>query len=83
MRTLAATIALHAAEQPDAIAFHGDDVSMSWAEYAARSERLASLLCELELTRGDRVAVVLPDGPGVHVTFVAIEKAGLPEARGA
>jgi acyl-CoA synthetase len=27
--------------------------------------------------RGERVAVLLPDGPGVHVAFVATEKAGL------
>ena len=29
------------------------------------------------LARGERVAVLLPDGPGVHVAFVATEKAGL------
>jgi acyl-CoA synthetase len=29
------------------------------------------------LAPGERVAVLLPDGPGVHVAFVATEKAGL------
>jgi acyl-CoA synthetase len=77
MKTLAETIASHADRQPDAIAFYGDDSSMNWAEYAARSDRLAGLLAELELERGDRVAVVLPDGPGVHAAFVGVEKAGL------
>ena len=77
MRTLAQTISEHAAKQPDSIAFHGDDSAMSWAEYAARSDRLAGLLAELDLARGDRVAVLLPDGPGVHAAFIGIEKAGL------
>jgi len=77
MRTLAETITAHAAQQPDSIAFHGDDAAMSWSEYAARSDRIAGLLAELDLARGDRVAVVLPDGPGVHAAFVGIEKAGL------
>ena len=29
------------------------------------------------MSRGDRVAILLPDGPGIHVAFVACEKAGL------
>jgi len=77
MRTLAETIAHHAQRQPDAVAFYGDDASMTWAEYAARSDRLGALLSELELAAGDRVAVILPDGPGVHAAFVAVEKSGL------
>jgi len=77
MRTLAETIAAHASAQPDGIAFQGDDAAMSWAEYHARSGRLGGVLAKLELDRGDRVAVVLPDGPGVHVAFVGVEKAGL------
>ena len=30
-----------------------------------------------EFGPGERVAVLLPDGPGVHAAFVGIEKAGL------
>lgn len=77
MQSLAATIENHAERTPDAIAFHGDTDAMTWAQYAQRSDRLAGLLCELDLAPGDRVAVVLPDGPGVHAAFVGIEKAGL------
>ena len=77
MRTLAETIAAHAAERPDEVAFHGDETSLTWAEYAARSDRLGALLTTLGLELGERVAVVLPDGPGVHVSFVGVEKSGL------
>jgi len=77
MKTLAETIERHASEQPEGVAFYGDDTSMTWSEYAARSDRLGALLCELDLSPGDRIAVVLPDGPGVHAAFVAAEKAGL------
>jgi acyl-CoA synthetase len=77
MRTLAETIADHAEREPGGVAFYGDDSSMTWSEYAARSDRLGAVLTELDLAPGDRVAVVLPDGPGVHAAFVACEKSGL------
>jgi acyl-CoA synthetase len=77
MRTLAETIERHAEQRPRATAFHGDAGSMTWSDYASRSSRLAGLLSELDLERGDRVAIVLPDGPGVHAAFVGVEKAGL------
>jgi acyl-CoA synthetase len=35
------------------------------------------VLAGLGFDRGDRVAVLLPDGPGVHVAFLAVERAGL------
>src|SRR5262249_27985899 len=34
------------------------------------------VLRDLGLERGSRVGVLLPDGPGVHVAFVAVERAG-------
>src|SRR5262249_60305613 len=48
-----------------------------WREYARRSDRVARPLVDLGLARGDRVAVLLPDGPGVHAAWVAVEKAGM------
>ena len=77
MRTLAETIADHVRREPEGVAFYGDDASMTWSEYAARSDRLGAVLTELDLAPGDRVAVVLPDGPGVHAAFVACEKSSL------
>ena len=77
MKSLAAHIDGHAAAQPDAIAFYGDTGAMSWRAYAQRSNRLAAVLKSLALGPGERVAVLLPDGPGVHAAFVGVEKAGL------
>jgi acyl-CoA synthetase len=58
-------------------AFLCGDETLCWSGYASRSDRLASHLIGLGLAAGERVAVMLPDGPGVHVAFVACEKAGL------
>src|SRR5512145_1137621 len=76
MRTVADRIDALAASRPDAPAFLGD-AALTWREYAERSDRLAAHLAGLGLAPGERIAVLLPDGPGVHVAFVACEKAGL------
>ena len=49
---------------------------LTWSGYDAASDRLAGVLAAGE-EPGGRVAVVLPDVPGVHVAFLAAEKAGL------
>jgi len=77
MLTLADRIDALARSQPDAPAFLGDAGALSWREYAERSDRFAAHLAALGLAPGERVAVMLPDGPGVHVAYVGCEKAGL------
>jgi acyl-CoA synthetase len=77
MQTLATRIDALARTQPDALAFLGDAGTLTWREYAERSDRFAAHLAGLGLTPGERVAVMLPDGPGVHLAFVGCEKAGL------
>jgi acyl-CoA synthetase len=77
VESLADRIDRLAREKPDAPAFLGDAGELSWAEYSARSDRLAAHLAGLGLAAGERVAVLLPDGPGVHTAFVGCEKAGL------
>jgi acyl-CoA synthetase len=74
---LAQVIGDRAAESPDAPAFFEGDSILTWSQYAARSDRLAAALIALGLEPGERVAVLLPDGPGTHTAFVGIEKAGL------
>ncbi|MCH2169825.1 acyl--CoA ligase [Myxococcota bacterium] len=74
---LAEVINEHASSIPDAPAFYEGETVLSWSEYASRSDAMASHLIELGLMPGERVAVLLPDGPGVHITFLALEKAGL------
>jgi acyl-CoA synthetase len=77
VKPLAARIDRLAAAQPDAPAFFSDSETLSWREYAERSDRFAAHLAGLGLAPGERVAILLPDGPGVHVAFVGCEKAGL------
>jgi acyl-CoA synthetase len=77
MQPLAARIDALAEARPDAVAFYADSEDLTWRAYARRSDRLAAHLAGLGLLPGERVAVLLPDGPGVHVAFVGCEKAGL------
>src|ERR1700755_644584 len=66
-----------AAERPDDPAYITETARFTWKDYDRASERVAAALLELGLERGDRVAVVLPDGPAVHAALVGVEKAGL------
>ena len=77
MQTLADRIDALARARPAWPAFLGDAGALTWREYAERSDRFAAHLAALGLAPGERVAVLLPDGPGVHVAYVACEKAGL------
>ncbi len=75
--SLARTIAAHARSRPVDAAYLTDRLRLSWAGYDAGARALARLFVELQLAPGERVAVLLPDGPGVHVAFTAAEWAGL------
>ena len=77
MDSLAHVIARHRRQTPDAPAFHCGSATLSWAEYADRSDQLAARLVGLGLERDDRIAIQLPDGIDVHIAYVAAEKAGL------
>jgi acyl-CoA synthetase len=76
-KALADVIGERAVEAPDRAAYLAGGARLSWAEYDALSQQLARLLLGLGLERGERLAVLLPDGPGVHVAYLAAEKAGL------
>ncbi len=77
MKSLAQVIAGNAARTPEAFAFLEGARRLSWRDYHERSDRLAGVLAGLDLVPGERVAVWLPDGPGVHTVWLACEKAGL------
>jgi len=62
--------------EPDALAYITQASRLSWAEYDACAEALAREIAVLDFAPGARIAVLLPDGPAVHVAFLAIEKAG-------
>ncbi len=67
----------HAQAQPEATAFVCGQERLSWLGYDRASDHLAAALIGQGLAPGARVAVLLPDGPSVHVAFLANEKAGL------
>jgi len=75
--TIAAVVAAHAVERPAATAFVAGDARMTWREYRDGSDRLAAAFIACGIGRGERVAILLPDGCDVHVAFVACEKAGV------
>ncbi len=77
MRPLAEVVDGHARERPEALAFVADARRLCWRAYAERSRRLAGRLVAEGLSAGDRLAVLLPDGPGAHVAYLAAERAGL------
>ena len=75
--TLSDVVARHAVERGDALAYVTPEEQCTWGEYDARATALAAAVAGLGCALGDRVAVLLPDGPGVHVAFLAVERAGL------
>jgi acyl-CoA synthetase len=77
LKSLAHLIGERAHQSPEQPAYLVEDARVSWADYDARSSRLARLLAGLGLQPRDRLAVLLPDSPGVHIAYVGAEKAGL------
>jgi long-chain acyl-CoA synthetase len=57
-----------AAAYPDRVAIRtkGDELSMSWSEYAARVAAIAAGLAGLGVARGDTVAIMLTNRPEFH-----------------
>jgi acyl-CoA synthetase len=77
VNTVAGVVARNARADPDGVAFveAASGETMTWAEYDTRSSQMASSLREFE--RGDRIALQIADGPGVHAAMLGCEKAGL------
>ena len=74
--TISQCVSNLAVTQGDARAFLTSEGSVSWRAYDEAANELARALVHLGVGAGDRVGVLLPDGPGVHVAFLAIERAG-------
>ncbi len=76
---VAATMDRHAANRGMAIDWHGSDGSqrrLDYAELAAASNRFANVLAGLGVTKGDRVAVIMPRLPETIIAMLGIWKAG-------
>jgi acyl-CoA synthetase len=77
--TVGRLVASHARVRPDSVAFveATSGASMTWRDYDARADAIASGLVAAGHARGDRLALQLVDGPDVHAAYVGCERAGL------
>ena len=75
--TMGTLVRRWATERPDAVAFVSGPTRFTWAEYDAAADGIARALMAGDPAEGERVAVLMPDGPGVHAAFVGVERAGL------
>ena len=77
MNTIAGIVARNARDNPDGFAFveAASHATMTWAEYDERSSLMTGGL--EQFASGDRVALQLADGPGVHAAMLACEKSGV------
>jgi long-chain acyl-CoA synthetase len=73
---LALTIVEGAALAPEAAAIRLGESELSYAELDDASARLATLLREKGLARGDRVGVMLPNVPDFPVAYYGVLRAG-------
>ncbi|MBS1892560.1 MAG: acyl--CoA ligase [Actinobacteria bacterium] len=76
--TLSDLVAANAARLGAAPALVGDGGSLSWSRYDGLGTELAGLLAGADFEPGAPLAVLLPDGPSVHVAYLACERAGHP-----
>jgi acyl-CoA synthetase len=60
----------------EGLAFATATHTLSWGDYDRRSAALAATLVRRGVGRGDRVAVWMDDGAGVHVALLAAQRAG-------
>ena len=74
--TVGSIVAARASVQPDGVAFIADGRRYSWSEYHADADDIALAILAAGPERGERIAVMMPDGPAVHAVFVGIERAG-------
>jgi acyl-CoA synthetase len=75
--TIGSMVSRWATERPDATAWIAGDRRTTWARYDATADAIARTLLAHDRPDGERVAVLMPDGAGVHAAFVGVERAGL------
>ncbi|MGH9019243.1 MAG: class I adenylate-forming enzyme family protein, partial [Acidimicrobiales bacterium] len=74
--TVGACVRSHAGSQGTRPAFLTVDGATSWSSYDDDADRVAGILHAAGVGPGQRVAVVMADGPAVHATFVGAERVG-------
>jgi acyl-CoA synthetase len=74
--TVGRCVRIHASSRGGAAAFATVKGELTWSHYDDAADRVAAALIDRGVEAGDRVAVVMPDGPDVHAAFVGAERAG-------
>jgi long-subunit acyl-CoA synthetase (AMP-forming) len=71
--TMCAAFQVTASEHPERVAIRtkGDELSMTWGEYAERVKKLAAGLAGLGLARGDTIGLMLNNRPEFHMVDTA------------
>jgi len=75
--TIGAIVRAHAVAHGEWPAFLTSDATVTWAAYDEGADRVAGYFLAAGIEPGDKVAVIMPDGPGVHVAFVGAERVGV------
>ncbi|MDV6211966.1 long-chain fatty acid--CoA ligase [Rhodococcus erythropolis] len=72
--TLAAAFQATVADRGDRLALHafGEHKDLTWNQYAAAVEEVATGLADLGVSRGDTVAIMLPNSPEFHIVDMAV-----------
>src|SRR3712207_173816 len=78
-RTIGGVLEQRAAEQPDREIVRFRDGSLTYATLDERANRIANAFRDLGLTPGDKVAILLPNGPEFLATWFGVARAGLIE----
>lgn len=73
--TLVEMLERNARNIPDKVAILHQDLEITYGELNKRVNRLAHALLSLGLKQGDRVGFMLPRGPELVITFLAVAKA--------
>jgi long-chain acyl-CoA synthetase len=73
---LASTVTESAGRSPESTAIRLGELELSYAELDDASARLATLLGERGLRRGDRIGVMLPNVPQFPVAYYGVLRAG-------
>lgn len=74
--SIPALVARHAASHPDKPAVKCDGVVRSWKAFDARINRIARLLSEMGLGRGDKIAILAANSIEYLETFMGGLRAG-------
>jgi len=75
--TVSDYVRAHVITQGDKVAYVTPDHSLTYRQLDAAADRVAAALVSTGAEPGDRVAVMLPDGPTIHAVFIGAERAGL------